>query len=52
MIAELKFENTESLTKALATPKFQKVQGDVKNLLRFLNKPTVIAITDKFNNVR
>ena len=35
LIAEPKFDNTGSLTKTLATPEFQEVQGKVKNLLQF-----------------
>lgn len=46
LIAELKFESPQTLTEALATPEFQEVQGDVKNLLKYLDKPPVVAITD------
>jgi uncharacterized protein (TIGR02118 family) len=46
LIAELHFENPEVLAQALATPEFQEVQGDVKNLVTYLNKPPVVAIVD------
>lgn len=46
LIAELQFENPEVLTQALATPEFQEVQADVKNLVTYLNKPPVVVIVD------
>ncbi|MGD6803455.1 EthD family reductase [Rossellomorea aquimaris] len=46
LIAQLQFENPEVLMQSLATPEFQEVQGDVKNLVTYLNKPPVVAIMD------
>ncbi|MBT2642846.1 EthD family reductase [Bacillus sp. ISL-41] len=46
LIAELQFDNPEVLAQSLATPEFQEVQGDVKNLITYLNKPPVVAIVD------
>jgi len=46
LIAELEFETPEILAKSLATPEAQEVQGDLRNLMEFLNKPPVVAIVD------
>ncbi|MCM3585379.1 EthD family reductase [Mesobacillus maritimus] len=46
MIAELEFENPEVLQQSLASPEFQQVQGDLRNLMPFLTKPPVVALVD------
>jgi uncharacterized protein (TIGR02118 family) len=45
-IAELHFESPELLAQALATPEGMEVQGDVRNLMKYLTKPPVVAIVD------
>ncbi|MEH7331574.1 EthD family reductase [Neobacillus drentensis] len=46
LIAELHFDDPQTLGQALASPEGREVQGDVLNLMQFLNKPPVIAIVD------
>lgn len=46
LVAELHFENPQTLTQALASPEGQDLQGDVANLLPYLSKPPVISIVD------
>jgi uncharacterized protein (TIGR02118 family) len=46
LIAELEFENPAVLTQSLATPEFQAVQSDLANIMKYLNKPPVVAIVD------
>ncbi|SEN37805.1 conserved hypothetical protein [Mesobacillus persicus] len=46
LIAELVFESPEVLMQSLATPEFQAVQADVKNIMEYLNKPPVVALVD------
>ncbi|MEH7302370.1 EthD family reductase [Neobacillus drentensis] len=46
LFAELHFDNPVELSQALASPEGQEVQGDVLNLMRFLDKPPVISIVD------
>ncbi|MGG3467772.1 EthD family reductase [Neobacillus pocheonensis] len=46
LIAELHFENPQTLAQGMASPEGLEVQGDVLNLMQFLNKPPVVAIVD------
>ncbi|WP_077211634.1 EthD family reductase [Bacillus dakarensis] len=46
LVAELIFEDMETLSKAFASPDAQAAQNDMANLLPFLNKPPVTAILD------
>jgi uncharacterized protein (TIGR02118 family) len=46
LIAELEFETPEILTKSLASPEFLAVQGDLRNIMQYLNKPPVVVLVD------
>jgi uncharacterized protein (TIGR02118 family) len=45
LVAELEFEDLDTLNQAMASEKGQEVQVDVANLVPFLNRPPVILIT-------
>lgn len=46
LFAELQFDSPEEISKALESPEGLKVQGDILNLMPFLNKPPIISIVD------
>ena len=46
LFVELHFDSPQELTQALSSAERRDVQGDVVNLMPFLNKPPVILITD------
>lgn len=45
LVAELEFEDLDTLNRALASEKGREVQEDVANLVPFLNRSPVILIT-------
>jgi uncharacterized protein (TIGR02118 family) len=46
LLVELYFESSQELTQALSSAEGRDVQGDIVNLMPFLDKPPVILITD------
>lgn len=46
LIAELEFNSVDSILQSLGSPEGQAVQNDVQNLMKYLNKPPIISITE------
>ncbi|BCJ88367.1 EthD family reductase [Effusibacillus dendaii] len=46
LVAELEFEDVDTLNQSLSSAEGQEVQGDVANLVPFLNKPPIILIAE------
>jgi uncharacterized protein (TIGR02118 family) len=45
LVAELEFEDLDTLNQGMESNKGQEVQGDAANLVAFLNRPPIILIT-------